>query len=82
MLDLDFIRDVSTADHYRLMRIESAALRATAASIKDGYPVLAQRIMLEAVAITKARATELDDLAQAKLDFFRSLAKPSERTSR
>ena len=82
MLDLDFIRDVSSADHYRLMRIESAALRATAASIKDGYPVLAQRIMLEAVAITKARATELDDLARAKLDFYREHAQTVEQSAR
>ncbi len=82
MLDLDFIRDVSIADRDRLMRIESAVLRATAAGIKDGYPVFAQRIMLEAAAITKARATELDELDRMKLVFFGDLAKAPERASR
>lgn len=82
MLDLDFIREVSAADRDRLLCIESAVLRATAASFKDGYPVLAQRIMLEAAAITKARATELDELNRMKIDFFRDLTPTITRRTR
>lgn len=82
MDNLGFIRDVSGANLEQLKRLDSALLHAAAGCIKYGYRQHADQLILQGSAITKARAVELDDLARAKLEFFRDLAKISERAAR